>query len=130
MECWAVHRQSMAVVGVEVPVVLMILVLGQSMEVEPVEDPELLPLPWMVSQAQAWCDHSGGSPWLWLYQVVVVSLCLVFCVGEKVERGLIIIGGWAVRGLCKRQTDHFAPLVVVKVSPETETETRSFPHFG
>jgi hypothetical protein len=33
------------------------------------------------------------------------------CVGEKVERGLIIIGGWAVRGLCKRQTDHFAPLV-------------------
>jgi hypothetical protein len=55
--------------------------------------------------------HKFGEVPESMYQVVVVSLCLVFCVGEKVERGLIIIGGWAVRGLCKRQTDHFAPLV-------------------
>jgi hypothetical protein len=65
-----------------------------------------------------------------MYQVVVVSLCLVFCVGEKVERGLIIIGGWAVRGLCKRQTDHFAPLVHMhqkKLSPPSHKPTNSSP---
>ena len=60
MECWAVHRQSMAVVGVEVPVVLMILVLGQSMEVEPVEDPELLPLPWMYLKLRHGVIILGG----------------------------------------------------------------------
>jgi hypothetical protein len=34
----------------------------------------LLPLPCMVSQAQAWCDHSGGSPWL---HQVLSYLCVL-----------------------------------------------------